>query len=102
MTKCGREVPLPDAMQGKWVDSDDLSSELIISGSDIVCFGQAVAYDYKVINYVDGALTVSLKINDATEDDSFQRANITELVITPEGEFHAYNVKFASLWVRPD
>jgi hypothetical protein len=31
-----------------------------------------------------------------------QRSNITGLVITPEGEFHAYNVKFASHFIRAD
>ena len=49
---------------------------------------------------IDGALTVSLKINDEANEDTFERSNITGLVITPEGEFHAYNVKFASHFVR--
>ena len=46
--------------------------------------------------------TVSLKVSDPANEDSFQRANITELVITPEGDFHAYNVKVASQFVRSD
>ena len=46
------------------------------------------------------ALTVSLGVDDEASEDTFQRANITGLVITPEGEFHAYNVKFAARFVR--
>ena len=79
---------------------EDSNSELIVEGSEIICFGEKIAYDYKLIDTIDGALTVSLKINDQTADDTFQRANITELVITPEGDFHAYNVEFASQFAR--
>lgn len=43
---------------------------------------------------------MSLKINNDANDDTFQRSNITELVVTPEGDFLAYNVKFASQFVR--
>jgi hypothetical protein len=89
-------------MQGKWIDVDDPASELVIHGGEVNCFGQAVAYDYKEIAERDGALTVSLKVSDPANEDSFQRANFTELVITPEGDFHAYNVKFASQFVRSD
>ena len=100
MMAVGREAPLPDEMQGRWVDAEEINSELIVDGGEITCFGQVVEYDYKEIGEEDGALTVSLRINDAAKEDSFQRANITELVITPEGDFHAYNVKFASQFVR--
>ena len=96
MERVGRNVPLPAEMQGRWTDVEDLSSELIIEGGEVTCFGQPVAYDYKLIGTDDGALTVSLKISDQTNEDTFQRANITELVITPDGDLHAYNVKFAS------
>ena len=89
-------------MQGRWVDADNQSSELIVSGGEITCFGQSVDYDYKLIGEEDGALTVSLKTNDETNEDAFQRSNVTELVVTPDGEFHAYNVKFASQFVRAD
>jgi hypothetical protein len=97
-----RDEPLPSEMQGRWVDADDPTAELIICGAEIMCFGRAIEYDYKEIHEVDGALTVSLKVNDEAQEDSFQRSNITGLVITPEGEFHAYNVKFASHFVRSD
>jgi hypothetical protein len=100
MQRVERDVPLPNEMQGKWIDVDDPASELVIHGGEVNCFGQAVAYDYKEIAERDGALTVSLKVSDPANEDSFQRANITELVITPEGDFHAYNVKFASQLVR--
>ncbi|MBB2155365.1 hypothetical protein [Gluconacetobacter diazotrophicus] len=44
----------------------------------------------------------SLKINDQENDDTFHRTNITEMVITPEGEFYAYNVKFVSQFERAE
>lgn len=83
-----------------WVDAEDPTAKLIICGAEVTCFGRAIEYDYKEIHEVDGAFTVSLKVNDEAQEDSFQRSNITGLVITPEGEFHAYNVKFASHFVR--
>jgi hypothetical protein len=95
-----RDAPLPAEMQGHWVDVDDPSTELVVSGGEVACFGQTVEYDYKLVGKVDGAVTVSLKVKDETKEDTFQRSNITELVITPDGELHAYNVKFASQFVR--
>jgi hypothetical protein len=100
MDRVERDVPLPLEMQGKWVAVDDPSSRLIVGGTEITCFGNVVQYDYKEIGQEDGALTVSLKIDNEADEDTFQRANITELVITPEGEFHAYNVKFSTEFVR--
>ena len=100
MDKLDRASPLPEQMQGHWIDLDDSSSELVISGGEVVCFGQTVEYDYKLIGNDDGSITVSLKINDASNEDNFQRSNVTELVVTPEGDFHAYNTKFASQFVR--
>ena len=100
MDRLGREAALPPEMQGRWVDADDASSELIVTGGEITCFGRPVEYDYKEIVEQDGALTVSLGVDDEAREDTFQRANITGLVITPEGEFHAYNVKFATQFVR--
>ena len=96
----GRDAPLPDEMQGRWVDADDPSTELVVSGGEVACFGQTVEYDYKLVERVDGAVTVSLKISDETKEDTFRRSNITGLVVTPEGDFHAYNVKFAIQFVR--
>jgi hypothetical protein len=101
MERVGRDAPLPTEMQGCWVDVEDPSSELVVTGGEVSFVGQGVEYDYKLIGEDDGALTVSLKVNDATKEDTFQRSNITELVVTPEGDFHAYNVKFASQFVRP-
>jgi uncharacterized glyoxalase superfamily protein PhnB len=100
MSRQGRDEPLPSVMQGRWVDVEDNSLELIVNGSEITCFDQVVKYDYKVVDEADGALTVSLKVDDEANEDTFQRANVTELVLTPEGEFHAYNVKFASQFER--
>jgi len=101
MERVGRDAPLPTEMQGRWVDVEDSRSELVVSDGEVSCFGQTVEYDYKLVGQDDGALTVSLKINDEANEDTFQRSNITELVVTPEGDFHAYNVKFASEFVRP-
>ncbi len=88
-------------MQGHWVGVDDPASELIVDGGEIICFGTIVNYDHKEVVQKDGALTVSLGIDDDSKLDAFQRANITGLVLTPEGQFHAYNVKFALQFVRP-
>ena len=100
MNRQERDEPLPNEMQGRWVDTEDGASELIVTGGEITCFGLPVEYDFKEVDKVDGALTVSLKINDEANEDTFQRANVTELVITPEGEFHAYNLKFATQFER--
>jgi hypothetical protein len=100
MGRLGREAALPREMQGRWVDADDASSELIVNGGEITCFGRPVEYDHKEIVEEDGALTISLRGDDEASEDAFQRANITGLVITPEGELHAYNVKFAARFVR--
>ena len=58
-------------------------------------------YDHKVIVEADGALTVSLGVDDNSRIDDFQRENITGLVITPEGRFVVYNVRFGLEFVRP-
>ena len=100
MERVGREAPLPSEMQGRWIDADDPSSVLVVNGGEVTCFGQAVGYDYKLIDEDEGAVTVSLKVNNEADEDTFQRSNITELVVTPDGEFHAYNVRFASQFVR--
>ena len=102
MERVERRAWLPSEMQGLWIDAEDPSFLLTVSGGEVTCFGQTVEYDYKLIGEDDGAVTVSLKINDGTNEDAFQRSNITELVMTPDGELHAYNVKFASQFVRGD
>lgn len=100
MEQLDRNAPIPAAMQGRWIDVDDTSVELVIDGGEVACFGRTVEYDCKLIEEEDGALTVSLMVNNAADEDTFQRSNITGLVITPEGTFHAYNVTFASEFVR--
>lgn len=99
MEQQDRLAPLPVAMQGDWVEIDDSTSRLSIVGGEITCFGQRVDYDYKLVDITDGATTVNLKINDDAQEDSFQRANITGLVLTPDGDFLAYNVKFGCQFV---
>jgi hypothetical protein len=101
MQRLERAAPLPAEMQGRWVELDDPSAELIVNGGEIACYGQIVDYDFKEISEEHGALSVSLKIDDAAKEDEFQQANITGLVITPEGEFLVFNVSFGSRFVRP-
>lgn len=100
MQRLERDASFPGEMQGRWIAVDDQTSELIIQGGDVTCFGAPVSYDYKIVEQIAGALTVSLRINDPAAEDTFQRTNITELVITPEGEFHAYNLKFSTQFER--
>ncbi|HEX4739172.1 MAG TPA: hypothetical protein VH331_16600 [Allosphingosinicella sp.] len=100
MERMDRAAPLPEEMQGRWVIIDEPSAELVIEGGEVTCFGQRIDYDHKEVVRQDGALTVSLRIDDATNEDTFRRANITDLVITPEGDFLAYNVRFASQFIR--
>ena len=97
----GREVALPEPMQGEWIDIDDSTGELHIDGGEVRYRGKSVDYDYKVVGQDDGALTVDLKVDDPEREDSFQRENLTGLVIDPEGDFHGFNVRFASQFVRP-
>ena len=100
MGRVAGESPLPPQMQGRWVDADDFSSELIISGGEITCYGSTVDYDYKETANEGGALTVRLGVDDQSRIDNFQRANITNLVITPDGDFLVSNVKFGARFVR--
>lgn len=99
MDRVGRDAPLPAEMQGRWVDAEDSSPELVVSGGEVRCFGRSVEYDYKLLGEEEGALTVSLNIENEADEDSFQRSNISELVLTPGGVLCGYNVKFASRFV---
>ncbi|CAN7760109.1 hypothetical protein [Paraburkholderia sp. SIMBA_054] len=81
--------------------ADDPLSKLVVDEGEITCFGAVVNYNYKVITEMDGALTVSLGVDDDSRLDEFQRENITGLGITPEGRFLAYNVRLGLEFVRP-
>ncbi|MEZ5938056.1 MAG: hypothetical protein R3C52_07535 [Hyphomonadaceae bacterium] len=96
MHKLERQVPLPEAMQGRWKTVAD-QEELAITGGEIHGFGKVVEYDWKMIEEIDGALCVQLGVNDTSLEgqDAFAAQHITNLVITPDGEFHVYNVKFS-------
>ena len=54
MERVGRGAPLPKEMQGRWVDAEDPSTQLIVSGGEITCFGEVVDYDYKLVGDQDG------------------------------------------------
>jgi hypothetical protein len=101
VNRLGRDEPLPPQMQGRWVGADAPLSELVVDGGEITCFGAVVNYDHKVIIESAGALTVSLGVDDDWCLDSFMRENITGLVMTPDGRFLVYNVKFGLEFVRP-
>jgi hypothetical protein len=101
VNRLGRDEPLPSQMQGRWIGADDPHSELVVDGGEITCFGTVVNYDHKVIVEEDGALTVSLGVDDDSRLDDFQRENITGLVMAPEGRFLVYNVRFGLEFVRP-
>lgn len=100
MERLEREDPLPAVMQGHWQDVDDAGAALIINGGEVRHRGQAIPYDYKLVGVEEDAVVASLEVSDHADEDEFQRSYITELVITPKGELHGYNVKFASQFVR--
>lgn len=81
-------------MQGHWRAVEERDVEVAISGGEVVAFGRPVDYDTKTIEHVDGAVVVTLEVADPDREDAFVRENIVGLVITPDGEFHVYNVKF--------
>jgi hypothetical protein len=96
------EGRLPDEMQGRWVDIEDPDGVLVVDGFEVSYRGHAVRHDYVTVSQEDGALCVELGI-DATDTaavDTFARENVTNLVIDPEGTFHAYNTEFASEFER--
>ena len=94
------DQPLPAEMQGRWIDVEEPAAEMVIDGSSVIYCGQAVEHDHFMVSQVDGALCVDLGIDDADRLDSFARDNVTNLVIDPDGNFHAYNVKFAAQFER--
>jgi hypothetical protein len=101
MSRLGREAPLPDEMQGQWVDSEDPSFVVEISGGEVT-YGRVLSeYDYKVVAHQDGALHVEFGVDDEAREDDFARGSVNGLVMLPDGEFHMWNVKFACQLVRP-
>jgi hypothetical protein len=100
MPKLQRDEPLPNEFQGTWTEAESPASLLLVEGGEITCFGRQVAYDKKVVEEIDGAITVNLTIDDPDQQDSFDRANITGLALTPDGQLHVWNVKFGAVFVR--
>ena len=58
MSRQARSIPLPSGMQGRWLDAEEPSTELIVAGGEVTCFGRLIDYDCKEVEEVDGALTV--------------------------------------------
>jgi hypothetical protein len=102
MSQVGREAPLPDEMQGQWVDANDPSYVVEICGGEVTYGGGRSEYDWKKITRQDdGALVVEFGVDDDAQDDAFARQSVNGLAMTPDGEFHMWNVKFACQLVRP-
>lgn len=102
MKRNDRDIAFPAEMQGRWLIEDEPTSILSIVGGEVTCFGAPIEYDYKELEEIDGAITVSLKVDNEAQEDAFSRANITDLVITPDGEFLGYNVKFGVRFLREE
>ena len=95
-----RDTPLPVEMQGRWIVSDEPTSTLVVDGGEVTCFGAVIDYDYKEIDVVDGTITVTLRIDDEAQEDTFSRANIVGLAFTDEGELLGWNTKFGVSFTR--
>jgi hypothetical protein len=95
-----KPTPLPALMQGRWQDTEDPDGVLVVDGFGVAYRGKAVAHDFFRIAEQDGALSVTLGVDDAAREDSFARENITGLVIDPEGQFHAWNTRFGATFER--
>jgi hypothetical protein len=101
MSRLGREAPLPDEMQGRWVDSEDPSFVVVIDGGEVTYRQTRSEYDYKEIAHQDGALCVFFGVDDEAKEDDFARGSVNGLAMTPDGELHMWNMKFACQLVRP-
>ena len=102
MSRLGREAPLPAEMQGRWVDSEDSSFVVEIRGGEVAYGGTPSEYDHKEIVHRDGALVVDFGVDDEAKEDDFARVSVNGLAMTPDGELHMWNMKFACRLVRPD
>jgi hypothetical protein len=100
MSRLGPEAPLPDEMQGRWVDSEDPSFVVEISGGEVTYGGGRSEYDWKEVTRGE-VLHVEFGVDDEAQEDAFARGSVNGLVMTPDGEFHMWNVKFACQLVRP-
>ena len=70
MQRLGREAPLPQGMQGHWIDPLDPASELIVSGGEITCLGETVEYVWKDVDENEGAFNVTLSGDEDEDEDS--------------------------------
>ncbi len=102
MGRFTRNDPLPDGMQGDWVDAEDEDSPLTVSGGEVQYQGKQIAYDFYEVSEEDGALTVQFGVSDPARQDEFDRENLTGLVIDPDGELLGYNTRFGCQFVRKE
>lgn len=100
MKRLSRADPFPEEMQGRWVGVYASDGILTVDQAEVNCFGSNVAYDYKELKIFDEATLVNLRIEDEALEDEFQRRHITGLALERTGEFHVWNVKFASTFRR--
>ena len=81
---------------------DEPTGELLVDGGEVVFQGRAVDYDTKEIQEGPEALTVNFAIDDPQREDTFTRENLIGLVLTADGKFLGWNLKFATQFVRPE
>ncbi|WP_369026425.1 hypothetical protein [Qipengyuania sp. RANM35] len=86
-------------MQGRWRDPDD-GALLVIDGFNVLHRDQSVAHDFFNVEEDEGALIVTLGVDDVKREDSFQRENVAGLVIDPDGTMNAYNTRFGATFER--
>src|ERR1041385_1114054 len=100
MSRMGREAPLPDEMQGKWVDSEDPSYVVEIRGGEVTYGGGRSEYDWKEVTRGEDVVLVEFGIDDEWDEDAFARSSVNGLALTPDGMLNMWNVKFACQLVR--
>lgn len=89
MERSGHETPLPSEMQGRWVEANDPSYEMIISDGEIVLCGQPVDYKHKILSIEEsGALMVELEFPNEVE---LHVQEITMMFYWPDGRMHTMN-----------
>lgn len=94
----GREAPFPLEMQGRWVEDEDRTWEVIVSGSEISWGGIDGDYQNKTFTvYEDGTIAVTLELEGEAEPEDY-----IQLAFLPDGSMFAHNVHFVARLVRPN
>ena len=87
--------PFPLEMQGRWIEEEDPSMEVIISGNEVTWRGKPMSYLEKTLTGGDeGVVVVELNFPDQMEGDAIT------LVAMPGDLLSAYNDHFAANFVK--